>query len=1065
MRMPSAFIVSKPRGLPALLSAALAMAICLPCRGAEEPLPAVVEFNRDIRPILSNNCYQCHGPDQAKRKADLRLDLEAEALADRGGYRAIEPGKITESELYLRVTAEDEDERMPPPKSGRMLDRRQVELLGRWIAQGAKWQKHWSLLPPRRPALPDVNDKASPHNPIDRFVRARLEREGLAPAPEADRATLLRRVTLDITGLPPTPAEDDAFLADCAPDAYEKVVDRLLASPRYGERMAVRWLEAARYADTNGYQSDGERFMWRWRDWVIDAFNHNMPFDQFTIEQLAGDLLPNPSLEQQIATGFNRNHRGNGEGGIIPEEYAVEYVADRVETTSTVWLGLTVGCARCHDHKFDPITQKDFYQLFAFFNNIAEQGRAVKYGNSPPLIPTPTREQQAELATIEHDLAAAETRFKALAPDLAEAQKAWEKEAAESPRGKIDWTLTAGLLARFELGGHTSEREGRTNDARFRGGEPAFAPGRTGHAAAFDGSRFVDAGDLAGFGFYDSFSLAAWVYPEGERGGTILSRMTDTARADGYSLAIVSGKLQLNLVKRWLDDALRVQTVRTFEPGCWHHVIATYDGSRVAEGVRIYVDGKPEPLEVLLDELNQSFRTSEPLRIGGGGGPGDRFHGRIDDARVYRRALGIEEAELVANPDRIDEILAAHAPQRNRSQARKLHAYFLASHAPEQIQRSHERLLAVRRRRDALVEGFPTTMVMQELPAPRPTFLLIRGQYDKREEKVESGVPGCLPPLPEGAPRNRLGLARWLVDPANPLPARVAVNRFWQLYFGTGLVKTGDDFGAQGEWPTHPELLDWLATELVRSGWNVKALQKTIVTSATYRQSSRLTAALHQRDPENQLLARGPRLRLPAEMIRDQALALAGLLVEHQGGPSVKPYQPEGLWKDLAEVTDYPQDHGPSLYRRSLYTFWKRTVAPPEMLTFDSPTRETCSVRFTRTNTPLQALTLLNDVTFVEAARLFAQRLLTEGGCTTDERLTFAFRLATARRPSPAELEVLRRDLAENLAHFQADTKAARALASVGEAPRPETLDLVELAAYTATANLILNLEETITKE
>src|SRR5579864_7597958 len=915
----------------ALVCVAVVGSAPLSSRGADDRLPQRVEFNRDIRPILSETCFGCHGPDKAKRKADLRLDSEASAFADLGGYRAIVPGDLDNSELYQRITAEDPEERMPPKESGRALSPEQIDAIRRWIEQGAKWQKHWALLAPERPPLPSVQNTTWPLNAIDGFVLAHLEHEGLAPAPEADKTTLIRRVTLDLTGLPPTPAEVDAFLADESPSAYQKVVDRLLASPRYGERMAARWLDAARYADTNGYQSDGERTMWRWRDWVIDAFNHNMPFDQFTVEQIAGDMLPSATLDQKIATGFNRNHRGNAEGGIIPEEYAVEYVVDRVDTTSTVWLGLTVGCARCHDHKFDPFTQKEYYQLFAYFHNVPERGKAIKYGNSPPLIASPTPEQQEQLKQLEATLASAEDDVKVCECELAAAQSEWEK-SLDAVHANT-WTPAGGLVAHFALDGNP-HNTCDTSKGNFKDGKPSFALGQLGMAGEFDGSRYIDCGDAAVFGFYDKFSACAWIEAKGEHGGTILSRMTDTARADGYSLTLEGGKVHVNLVKRWLDDAIRVESEQSLAPNQWHHVLVTYDGSRVADGVKLYVDGRPEPLKVLLDDLNQSFKTSEPFRIGAGGGPEERFRGLIDDVRVYNEALSAGDAELIANLDSISDIAALPAEKRSKPQVHKLRAYYLENQAPEPIARAWRNLVALRKQKAAVVESSPTTMVMQELDTPRDTFVLIRGQYDKPGDRVSPGLPASLPPLPAGAPNNRLGFARWLVDPSNPLTARVAVNRYWQMYFGVGPVKTVDDFGSQGEWPRHQALLDWLATEFVRTGWDVKAMQKTIVMSATYRQSSRVTRALLQRDPENRLLARGPRFRLPAETVRDQALAVSGLLVEKLGGPSVKPYQPAGLWKELGDE-DYRQDTGESLYRRSLYTFWKRTAPPPSMVNFD----------------------------------------------------------------------------------------------------------------------------------
>jgi hypothetical protein len=1063
-------VIRRPVAVVGTLTALLAAMVANPLftGAAPEPLPATIEFNRDIRPILSDNCFHCHGPDQARRKAKLRLDTEEGAFADLKDGPVIVRGDRSKSALYQRITADTEKHRMPPASSGRKLSDRQIQLLGRWIEQGAKWQKHWAFLTPKRPPLPPVKNVSWPRNGIDYFVLDRLEREGLGPSPEADKPTLIRRVTLDVTGLPPTPAEVDLFLNDNSPDAYEKVVDRLLASPRYGERMAVRWLDAARYADTNGYQSDGERTMWRWRDWVINGFNQNMPFDRFTIEQLAGDLLPNPTLEQRIATGFNRNHRGNAEGGIIPEEYAVEYVADRVETTATVWMGLTMTCSRCHDHKYDPIKQKEFYQVFAFFNNVPERGKAIKYGNSPPLIKAPTPDQQEQLAKLEAKLALAEKKYSHLQPQIAAAQADWEKTL--KPTEPIRWTPTDHLLAHFALDGANGEH--KPSAVNFVEGSAKYVAGPITQAADFDGVRYIDAGNVGDFGFYDKFTVAAWIKPRGPKGGTILSRMNDTARADGYSVRLEDGKLHVNLVKRWLDDAIRVETERSLPADRWQHVMVSYDGSRVADGIKVYVNGQPEKLKVLLDDLNQSFQTSQPFRIGAGGGPENRFHGAIAVVRIYDAALPAEDAAISALTDTITEIAALTPEKRAPPQTAKVRRYFLEQHAPDPIRQARKELLGLRQQRQQLVESLPTTMVMEEMPKPRDTFVLLRGVYDKHGEKVQPAVPEILKFASQpGTDRfvSRLDFARWLVDPAHPLTARVAVNRYWQSYFGTGLVKTIEDFGVQGEWPSHPELLDWLASEFAGNSWNIKAMQRLIVTSATYRQSSRVTKALLDKDPDNRLLARGPRFRLPAEAVRDQALAVSGLLVERLGGPSVKPYQPAGLWRELGEgdmlYGDYTPDKGTSLYRRSLYTFWKRTVAPPGMMTFDAAGREMCVVRETRTNTPLQALNLMNDVTFVEASRVLAQRIMTEGGAGPEERLTLAFRLATARKPTAAELQVLVVGYRRHLDDYRKNPQAALKLVRAGEYPRNEKLDVPELAAYTALAGLILNLDETITKE
>ncbi|HEY2934388.1 MAG TPA: DUF1553 domain-containing protein [Acidobacteriota bacterium] len=1026
-----------------------------------EPIPQSVEFNRDIRPIFSDNCFACHGPDEAKRRSKLRLDTEAGAFVDLEGRRAIVPGNPQQSEIYRRVSSQDETERMPHISSGRKLTERQIELIRRWIEQGARWQKHWSLIPPQRPPLPKVSNTRWPRNPIDFFILERLERERFSPSPEADKTTLIRRVTLDLTGLPPTPAEVDAFLADKSRGAYEKVVDRLLASPRYGERMAARWLDAARYADTNGYQYDGERVMWRWRDWVIDAFNRNQPFNQFIIQQIAGDMLPNATREQKIATGFNRNHRGNTEDGIVPEEYAVEYVVDRVETTSTVFLGLTLGCARCHHHKYDPFTQKEFYQLYAYFDNVPERGRAMKYGNSPPLVAAPTREQQLKQLDLERQITATHSMLRRSNVKIEKAQKTWERQFAGGEPAY--WAPHRALEASFPFEDTVGLKE--------VGGKVAPQPGRIGKSAAFDGTAYLDAGNIAVFDIGDPFTISAWVYSDSIPDGSIVSKMADSPKGKGYGLHLNKGKVYVHLTSDWTTDAIRLETEESLVPGRWHHLAVTYTGSRMAEGVRVYINGKTAPVQIQLDTLYRPFRNAgrefkDPLRIGGGAGPERRFRGQMDEVRIYSRTLPEQEIAALALGEPLSAIAVKAASDRSEGEKLALRWYFLENAAPPKIRSAWNRLAALEQQEELLERSFPTVMVMAENATRKNTFLLIRGAYDKPGEKVEPRIPAVLPQLPAGEPNNRLGFARWLVDPANPLPARVAVNRFWQMFFGAGLVKSTEDFGVQGEPPSHPELLDWLATEFVRSGWDVKALQKLIVTSATYRQSSKTTLEFAQRDDENRLLGRGPRFRLPAEMIRDQALFVSGLLAEKLGGPSVKPYQPEGLWKEISmQDMEYKQSQGRDLYRRSLYTFWKRTIAPPMMVNFDAAPRESCVVREMRTNTPLQALNLMNDVTFVEAARFLGQRMMKEGGAERDSRLRYGFRLVTGRLPSAGEAGILRKSLEYHVDYFSRTPGAAGAYLQHGESSSDGALDPREVAAYAAVASLMLNLDETVTKE
>jgi hypothetical protein len=1068
-----------------LVFIAAAMAMTAPIFATADDATRPVDFNRDVRPILSDVCFKCHGPDAAQRKADLRLDTEEGAKADLGdGRRAVIAGDANASELYRRIASKDPDQVMPPPDAEQKLSPAQIATLKKWVDQGARWQKHWSFLKPVKAALPAVKNQKWVRTPLDAFILARLESEGLSPSAEADPTTLLRRVTLDLTGLPPSPDEVEKFLVDPSPDAYERAVDRLLASPRFGERMAVRWMDGARYADTSGYQSDGERIMWRWRDWVIDAYNENLPFDRFTIDQIAGDLVPNATLDQRIATGFNRNHRGNAEGGIIPEEYAVEYVVDRVETTATVWLGLTAMCARCHSHKFDPITQADFYRLYAYFNNIPEKGRAVKYGNSPPFILAPTRDQQREIERLSGQIAEADSAWKAMQPELAGAVREWEKSVVG--KGSEDWSTTRGLTAHLPLDGspkpkftvpathgkpagylgQVREPEETTEAVAKKYtevGKPKYVAGRIGKALLCDDTHYAGAGDVGHFGFFDRFAFSFWIKPQGDKGGTILSRMVDTFHGSGWCVVLDKGRVQLHLSQRYLDDACRAEADATLAPDQWHHVVVSYDGSRESGGIRFHINGESAKSISLLDELNQTFAQKEPLRIGAGNGPEGRFHGLIDDVRVFDRVVSDSDALILATPETVSAIAALPTDKRSPAQQAKLERYFVETAAPEAIRTAWTRRLALEEERDRFVDTLPTTMVMQELPESRPAHILIRGEYDKRGEQVDAGVPGSLPSLPEGVSNNRLGLARWLVDANNPLTARVAVNRIWQQLFGTGLVKTVDDFGVQGEWPSHPDLLDWLAVEFQQT-WDTKRLIRLIVTSASYRQSSKATPEIVQRDPENRLLARGPRFRLSAEMVRDQALAASGLLVERLGGPSVKPYQPEGLWKDLAGL-DYEADHGDALYRRSLYTYWKRTIAPPAMMTFDAAGRETCIVKESRTNTPLQALNLMNDVTYVEASRFIAERMLKDGGTTPADRIRHGFLLALGRAPQAEESKVLAASYERHLAHYKSNPTAADALTKIGERPRTATLNVQELATCTAVAGLILNLDEAIMRE
>jgi len=1030
-----------------------------------------VDFNREIRPILSDNCFACHGPDENQRKARLRFDTKEGAFAKPG---VITPGDSAQSKLIKRVTAKDPDVVMPPPASGHKLNDKQIELLKRWIDEGAQWNEHWAFVAPKRPEVPKVTNAAWVRNPIDSFILARLEKEGLKPSPEADKVTLLRRVHFDLMGLPPTLADVDSFLADKSPDAYEKVVDKLLASPRYGERMAMVWLDLARYADTHGYHIDSHRDMWPWRDWLIRAFNENKRFDQFTIEQLAGDLLPNATQDQKIATGFNRNHMINFEGGAIPEEYLTEYIIDRVETTTTTWMGMTMGCARCHTHKFDPITQKEFYQFYAFFNSVPEIGLDGRVGNAVPLLPLPTDEQKAKQQEMVKTIG--ELTEALSDKNVTPLQAEWEKTLA----GKMAVASVKEIIAHYDFDGSLADSSGRYQQGRTVNGDPTFGAGQVSRAVSLDGQTQLSFGNAGAFDSREPFTFALWMRPSlGKVGNFAFQKIADDETRRGYELIFEQTHLidiqrwaapvTIRLISSWPDNALIVRTKESFNNNEWKHLAFAYDGSGKAAGLKVYLNGKPAEVVVVKDALDGSIKTGADLIIGNKQ-TGRAYSGGLDDLRLYGRVLGESEVEHLAVHYPTHTILSGVSGKRTKEEDDRLREYFLTQVAPETMRRQHAELKSLRKQKQAFDKTIFNTMVMMELGKPRDTFVLARGDYRNKTEKVAPGVPAVLPPLPKDEKVNRLTLAEWLVDPNHPLTARVAVNRFWQMFFGYGIVKTVEDFGVQGEAPVHPELLDWLATEFVRTGWDVKAMQKLIVTSAAYRQSSRVTPELREKDPENRLLARGPRHRLPAETIRDNALAVSGLLNGEIGGPSVLPYQPPGLWEEMAfgdgfSMQEYVQGQGKDLYRRSMYTFWKRTVPPAAMATFDAPDREKCVARRAVTNTPLQALVTLNDPTYVEAARAMAQKVLREGGRDVNSRIVYAFRLALARKPSAQELKVLRGLLAQQMANYRREKKAADELLRVGESKADDKIDRAELAAWTVVASAILNLDETVTKE
>lgn len=1045
-----------------------------------------IDFTRQVQPILSDNCYACHGPDEATRMAGVRLDTKQGAFAKGPAGAVIVPGNAAASRLVVRASHAKKALRMPPPASGKTLTEAQIAVLKTWIDQGAHWETHWSYSPVSRPPEPAIKKTQWARNPIDRFVMAKLETEGLAPQAEAPRTVLIRRLAYDLTGLPPTPEEVRSFLADKRPDAYERAVDHYLASPHYGERMTMMWLDLARYADTHGYHIDSHRNMEHWREWVINSFNRNQRFDEFTQWQIAGDLLPKPTREQLLATGFERNHMINFEGGAIPEEYLVEYVVDRVETTSNVWMGTTMGCARCHDHKYDPIKQKEFYEFFAFFNNIDEKGLDGRRGNAEPLLRLSTAEQEQRLKALRADIEVYEalTDERTITPGV----ERWEKQALAS----LAAPAREGLELHLETDNNLSDSSGHYRHAVVERGEVTFGEGAVQRSAVFSGEsrmQYAGAGGLSGvFASNKPWTAALWFRPSAiQEMGLIQMREPGEARRGLEVLLEASqpiGDLRrgvkpaVRIAAAWPEDALYVRT-RGFvattakEAGSsWHHLGVIYDGSGKASGVTITIDGAAVPTEAVRDTLRSEVSVNRPLEIGNRE-LGSPYKGSLDDIRLYSRALPLD---ALAQLGQQEPIRAAFAftpgvpfGKRPRETRLRIADYYLRHAAPARDREDYARLHAMRDERDALLKEIPTTMVMAERETPSHTFVLGRGDYRNKTVEVKPATPSMLPPMPANLPRNRLGLAQWLTSRDNPLTARVTVNRFWQMYFGTGIVKTAEDFGSQGDPPSHPQLLDWLAAEFMDSGWNVKALQRLIVTSATYRQSSIVPPGMHERDPENRLLARGPRFRLPAEMVRDTALAVSGLLNGKIGGESVHPYQPAGVWEEISygdvySAQQYTQDHGDALYRRSMYTFWKRTAPPTSLAAFDAPDREKCVARRARTNTPLQALVTLNDPQFIEAARALAVRARHEAS-GDPARLRRAFQLATARPPSSKELAVLASLLKDQRAHYTAQPKEAAALVAVGEAKPPEDAAKPELAAWTMVASTILNLDEVVTKE
>ena len=1010
-----------------------------------------ISYAREILPILSENCFFCHGPDKEKQKADLRLDLR-DAAIEAGAWN---PEKPEKSDALIRIFSTDKEEMMPPPESHRSLTAEQKDLIKKWIEQGAEYETHWAFVaPPKEISVPKTTDTTWAKTPIDSFILARLEKEKLTPSPQATPERWLRRVTFDLTGLPPTQAEIDAFLTDKTATAKETVVNRLLASPRFGERMAISWLDVARYADSFGYQADINTNAWPYRDWVIKAFNENLPLDQFIIQQLAGDLLPNPTRDQKLATAFNRIHRKTNEGGSVPEEFRIEGISDRVHTTGTAFMALTMECARCHDHKYDPISAKDYYAMGAFFNSIDEfgliQGGSTRGDVLPqPALLLPTQEQETQLASLQKNIDDAETAVSTAA--LSSSFQTWLVSEKSFP--------TPELVGKFsfesEKNGNLANEADPTKNANISGNK--LAPGKIGNGILADGDSLSSFPDFGIRHADQPLSISLWLKPGEDYKHAVVFSNTSSFDVpfSGYDLILENGHLTWSLARERPGCAATVTTTAKIPTGKWTHVSVTNDGSRKAAGLKIFINGKPAVTTIVHDNLTRDYNIGNGLKFTARGRDIGMRGGLVDEIYIHTRAITAPEVAAIHAGKPLAEITASTDELRD---------YYFSAIDPTSRSLTKGLNAARAAYRDA-EKSVQEIVTMRESEKPIPAFILARGDYTSPTDKVERETPDWLPPFPEDQPRNRLGFAKWLTSPDHPLTSRVMINRIWQEIFGVGIVETSDNFGIQGAQPSHPELLDWLARDFINNGWDHKRAIKQMVLSATYAQDSKASLELRERDPANALLARGPARRLTAEMLRDSALAHSGLLAPTIGGPPVHPYQPAGsMWKDINNfLPAYMPDKGEGLYRRSLYTFWRRTTTPPNMTLFDTTTREACSTRRVPTNTPLQALVLLNDPQFVEAARKLAERILKEGGTTDEARVKWAFREVVGNTPTPEQITLLTELITEQRSFFTTKSSDATTLLKIGDSPADPALDKTELATFTILAQVLLNLDANIT--
>jgi hypothetical protein len=1040
---------------------------------AYEELPESLDFNIHVKPILSDKCFACHGPDLAAQKAGLSLhtpEMAFASLKDSPGKVAIKPGRLRKSELFHRIISEDPEYLMPSKESNLTLTPKEKAILIKWIEGGAEYKKHWAFIPPHHHELPKIKDKLWVKNPIDRFVLSKLDQEGIKPSPEADKETLLRRVSLDLTGLPPSLAEMDAFLADSSEDAYEKHVDRLLNSVHYGEKMAMHWMDIARFADTHGYTVDRYRDASPYRDWVIRAFNQNLSYDHFITYQLAGDLLPNPTKDQLIATAFNRIHPQNMEGGIVEEEFRVEYVVDRTSTMGQAFMALTLGCARCHDHKYDPISQKNFFELSSFFNQVDEAGQ-ISWDDATP-VPTmllTDEKKDKMLSYLYSQKEKVEVSLKQVANQEEKGFQDWIASKAYQKEWGREFPLS--LVAHYNFDRKSIQnilnpaQKGTMESSEVKNQSPAYVDGQRGKAIRLNGDSWLDLGGSGIFSRNDPFSVSIWIsVPKSLTEGVIFHKGSGAVLYNwrGYHLSLKNNRLELLMAHTAPYNAITKITEQDIPRDQWINLIMTYDGSSKAKGLKVFLNGQEMPALTTHDNLYKDilFKGNEPgLQVGAVWRGKGLKEALVDELSVFDQELSPLEVLQIAQPAKYKASLDRPADQLSSIEKEALKGIYLNNHSVAYREKLKE-VVAKRKAYSDSVEVIPEMMIMQDMPQKRPTYILTRGEYNLQGEEVFPNTPENVLSMPEDLPKNRLGLAQWLTDPDNPLTARVAINRFWQNFFGKGIVNTSEDFGNQGQLPSHPELLDWLALEFQNSGWDVKAMQRMIVTSATYRQASKKRPELEEKDPDNFFFAKGPSVRLSAELIRDQALFAAGLLHPEIGGKSVFPYQPEGLWK--VNGANYVQDTGKNLYRRSMYTVWKRSVHHPSLAIFDAPDHSVSVSKRQETNTPLQALVLLNDPTFVEASKVLGEQMLAYPDLSTSIESTF--RKLTGRKPHSKELEILL-ELRENeYRKFLSDPAKLKGWLNSGAYEVRPTLDPFQVAANAVTASAIINSDAFLTK-